>query len=53
MISESEGSTVGLDVTIATLRRFVAAEIEMLALPRLSGEEHPIFDRLVGLIAKP
>lgn len=53
MISETEGSTVGLEATITTLRRFVPEDIEILALPRLDGPDHPIFDRLAGLIAKP
>jgi dethiobiotin synthetase len=50
VISETDGSTVGLDSTVATLRRFVPAEIGILALPRLTGHDHPGFDRLAALI---
>jgi dethiobiotin synthetase len=50
VISETEGSTVGLDQTAATLRRFVPAEIEVLALPRLDGQDHRVFERLAQLI---
>jgi len=50
VVSETAGSTVGLDQTIVTLRRFVPADIEILALPRLDGPDHPVFDRLAGLI---
>jgi dethiobiotin synthetase len=51
VISETPGSTVGLDQTIATLWRFVPAEIEILALPRLAaGQDHPVFDRLAALV---
>lgn len=52
VVSETKGSTVGLEPTIATLRRFVPAEIETFALPRLTGAGHPVFDRLAGLIAR-
>ena len=51
VISETPGSTVGLAPTIATLRRFVPADVEILGLPRLAvGQDHPAFDRLAGLI---
>jgi dethiobiotin synthetase len=50
VVSETRGSTVGLDATIATLRRFVPADVEILALPRLTGEDHPAFDRLADLV---
>ncbi len=53
VVSETEGSTVGMEPTIATLRRFVPADIDILALPRLNGQEHPVFDRLAEMIAKP
>jgi dethiobiotin synthetase len=53
VVSETDGSTVGLEATIATLRRFVPAEIEILALPRLDGQDHSVFDRLAMLIAEP
>jgi dethiobiotin synthetase len=53
VVSETAGSTVGLEATIATLRRFVAPEIEILALPRLDRPDREVFDRLAGLIAKP
>jgi dethiobiotin synthetase len=53
VVSETEGSTVGLEPTIATLRRFVSMELEILALPRLDEPDQSVFDRLVGLIAKP
>jgi dethiobiotin synthetase len=52
VVSETEGSTVGMEPTVATLRRFVPADIEILALPRLDGPNRPVFDRLAGLIAK-
>ena len=51
VISETPGSTVGLDQTFATLRRFIPAETEILALPRLAaGQDHPVFDRLAALV---
>jgi dethiobiotin synthetase len=51
LVSDTPGSTVGLDQTIATLRRFIPAEIEMAALPRLAaGQDHPVFDRLAALV---
>ena len=50
VVSETAGSTVGLDATIATLRRFVPAEIGILALPRLTGQDHPVFDRLAKML---
>ncbi len=53
VVSETPGSTVGLESTIATLRRFVPADVEILALPRLAaGQEHTVFDRLAGLILR-
>ncbi|HEX4507241.1 MAG TPA: dethiobiotin synthase [Alphaproteobacteria bacterium] len=53
VISETEGSTVSMEATIATLRRFIPEEIEILALPRLDGPDHPAFDQLAELVAKP
>jgi dethiobiotin synthetase len=53
VVSETQGSTVGLNATIKTLGRFVPAEIEILSLPRLDGPDHPVFDRLARPIAKP
>ena len=53
VVSETAGSTVGLDQTTVTLRRFVPVDIEILALPRLDGPDHPVFDRLAELIAEP
>jgi dethiobiotin synthetase len=51
MVSETADSTVGLGPTLATLRRFVPASIEIFGLPRLSGQtDHPAFDRLAALI---
>ena len=50
VVSETPGATVGLEPTLATLRRFVPAGIEILALPRLTGQDHPVFDRLAELI---
>jgi len=50
VVSETKGSTVGLDATIATLRRFVPAGVEILALPRLDGPDHPVFERLSGMV---
>jgi dethiobiotin synthetase len=50
VVSETEGSSVGLEPTIATLRRFVPAEIEIFALPRLNGPDHPAFDRLAEML---
>jgi dethiobiotin synthetase len=51
VVSETPGSTVGLDQTIATLRRFVPADIEILALPRLTaGQGHSAFDQLAKSI---
>jgi dethiobiotin synthetase len=52
VISETHGSTVGLGPTVTTLRRFIPAEIEILALPRLTEKDHPVFDRLAGLIVE-
>jgi dethiobiotin synthetase len=52
VVSETPGSTVGFDATIATLRRFVPAEVEILGLPRLTaGQDHPAFETLAGLIS--
>ena len=53
VVSETTGSTVSMDATITTLRRFVAANVEILALPRLTRQDHPVFDRLTEMIAKP
>jgi dethiobiotin synthetase len=51
VVSETQGSTVGLDPTVATLRRFTPAETEILGLPRLAlGQDHPVFDRLAALV---
>jgi dethiobiotin synthetase len=54
VVSETEGSTVGRDPTVATLRRFIPAQIEILALPRLADgqADHPAFDRLAELTRK-
>jgi len=49
VVSETDGGTVGLEPTIATLRRFVPAEVEILSLPRLTEQDHPVFDRLAGM----
>jgi dethiobiotin synthetase len=50
VVSETSGSTVGLGPTVATLRRFVPAKIEIVALPRLNEQDHPAFDQLAQLI---
>jgi dethiobiotin synthetase len=50
VVSETPDGTVGLGQTIATLRRFIPADIEILALPRLTGQDHPVFDQLAQLI---
>jgi dethiobiotin synthetase len=51
-VSETPGSTVGLEPTIATLRRFVPADVDITALPRLAaGQDHPVFERLAGLVS--
>jgi dethiobiotin synthetase len=51
VVSETQGSPVGLDRTIATLRRFTPVETEILGLPRLALEQdHPVFDRLAALV---
>jgi dethiobiotin synthetase len=54
VVSETQGSTVGLDQTIATLRRFIPAKTEILKLPRLpEGQtDHPAFHQLAELIQK-
>jgi dethiobiotin synthetase len=51
VVSETPGSAVGLEPTLATLRRFVPAEVEIVGLPRLDGQDHPVFDQLAGQIA--
>jgi len=52
VVSETPGSTVGREPTIATLRRFVPADVEVIGLPRLAGgQDHPVFERLAGLIS--
>lgn len=52
VVSETQGSTVGLDPTVATLRRFIPSEIEIIDLPRLAGQrpDHPAFGRLAALV---
>jgi dethiobiotin synthetase len=51
VVSETPGSTVDLDRTVATLRRFVAVDTLVISLPRLAaGQEHPLFKRLAELI---
>jgi dethiobiotin synthetase len=50
VVSESAGSTVPLDDTVATITRFVG-RIPVLAVPRLMPEaSDPVFDQLVELI---
>ncbi len=50
VVSETPGSPVPLDETVATIARFADA-IEVIALPRLTpGQEHPAFARLAGLL---
>jgi dethiobiotin synthetase len=48
VVSETEGSTVGLDATVATLRRFIPVGIDILALPRVTGQDRLVFDQLAG-----
>jgi dethiobiotin synthetase len=51
VISESAGSTVPLDATVASIARF-ATPIPVLGLPQLAtwSAQHPVFDRLAGLL---
>ncbi len=51
VISETPGSTVPLDDTVATLTRF-SAPIPIVALPRLpdSGSQHPAFAEIAALL---
>jgi dethiobiotin synthetase len=50
IVSETLGSTVDLDETVATIRRF-SAQVEIITLPRLvdAGQPAPAFDTLAGL----
>lgn len=49
VISETAGSTVPLDDTVAAIARF-ADGIAVLGLPRLApGEDHPVFARLADI----
>jgi dethiobiotin synthetase len=50
VLSETPGSTVDLEQTISTIRRFAKSEI--IGLPRLGAEthRHPTFERLATLI---
>ena len=50
-VSESAGSTVALDETVATLRRF-AGNIPVIALPRLAGPAapHPAFAQIAAAL---
>jgi dethiobiotin synthetase len=52
VISETPGSTVSLDDTVASINRF-GDLIDIVALPRLTPGEHshPAFARLAGLLA--
>jgi dethiobiotin synthetase len=51
IVNETPGSTVGLDDTAATIRRFIAP-IDVMTLPRLPDAVagHSAFDHLAGLI---
>lgn len=51
VVSESEGSTVPLDQTVAAIARF-AVPIDVIALPRLAGDAgaHPAIAEIAGLI---
>lgn len=51
VISETPGSTVPLDDTVATINRF-GDLIDVIALPRLAPDvhTHPAFERLAGLL---
>jgi dethiobiotin synthetase len=52
VVSETPGSAVDLDRTVATLRRFIPHGVEVIALPHLAGEvqDSPVFDRLASLL---
>jgi dethiobiotin synthetase len=50
VVSESEGSSVGLDETVETIARF-ARPIEVIGLPRLvSGQDNAVFGSLAKLL---
>ena len=51
VVSESAGSTVPLDDTVATIARFVPS-LAVYGLPRLASgtAEHPVLDQLAGLV---
>lgn len=49
IVNESEGSSVPLDETAATIARF-ARPTEVLTLPRGAGPEHPAFARIAALL---
>jgi dethiobiotin synthetase len=50
VVSETEGSTVSLDETVATIGRF-AATTETIAVPRGAPPSHPAFARLEALLS--
>jgi dethiobiotin synthetase len=52
IVSESAGSTVNLDATVATIRRFAPSGTDIVALPRLSSDapDHPVFTGLAALL---
>ena len=49
VVSETPGSSVALDETVATIAR-VAAPAAVLALPRAEAAADAVFDRLAGLL---
>ena len=51
VVSETPGSTVPLDDTVASIRPF-ADMIDVIALPRLTGktQNHPAFETLAALL---
>jgi dethiobiotin synthetase len=51
VVSETQGSSVPLPDTIATIRRF-AVPIEVIGIPRLPDRDagHPAFEHLVKLL---
>ncbi len=48
-VSETAGSTVALDDTVATIARF-AVPIDVIAIPRGAGADHPGFSALTRLL---
>jgi hypothetical protein len=48
-VSETAGSTVALDDTVATIARF-AVPIDVIAIPRDAGAEHAGFSALARLL---